>query len=159
MPRPISQVARAIKQGRPFPSLAQEGTVGLLVVADRLRRIIEPALEPHGITGQQYNVLRILRGAGTGGLPTLEIAARMIEQAPGVTRLLDRLEAKKLVRRERCQEDRRQVLCYITPAGRTLIDGLDAEVERLDRGALGMLSRKQQEQLVNLLNAVLAGPA
>ncbi|HSN86827.1 MAG TPA: MarR family transcriptional regulator, partial [Thermoanaerobaculia bacterium] len=84
---------------------------------DLVRRAIARLLEPYDMTPQQYNVLRILRGAGEEGIPTLEISDRMIEQAPGITRLLDRLEAKKLVRRQRCPEDRRQVLCWLTPEG------------------------------------------
>ena len=75
----------------------------LVRTADLVRRVLDAVVEPHGITLQQYNVLRILRGAGAEGLPTLEIGERMIEQAPGVTRLLDRLEAKGLVRRQRCR--------------------------------------------------------
>ena len=80
-------------------------------------------VEPHGISLQQYNVLRILRGAGKSGTPTLDIADRMIEKTPGITRLLDKLEAKQLVRRERCPEDRRQVLCWITNAGSPCLIG------------------------------------
>src|SRR5438067_12213601 len=97
--------------------------------ADVIRRFIGTVIEPHGITSQQYNVLRILRGAGLEGLPTLEIAERMIEQAPGITRLLDRLEAKKLVRRERPSDNRRQVLCYVTKAGLDLVRELDAPIK------------------------------
>jgi len=70
-------------------------------------------------------VLRILRGAGQQGTPTLEIADRMIQKNPGITRLLDKLEAKHLVRRKRCPEDRRQVLCWITEAGLRLLADLD----------------------------------
>jgi DNA-binding MarR family transcriptional regulator len=153
----VSHVQRAIKQNHPFPSPAQEGLVGLLVVADRVQRAAAPLLEPHGITPQQYNVLRILRGAGDRGLPTLEIAERMIQQAPGITRLLDRLEVKRLVNRERRREDRRRVWCRITPAGLALLAALDQPVDRWDREALGMLSRKQVDQLVQLVNAILAG--
>jgi DNA-binding MarR family transcriptional regulator len=152
----VSHVQRAIKQTQPFPSRAQEGLVGMLVVADRIQRTAAPLLEPHGITPQQYNVLRILRGAGDRGLPTLEIAERMIQQAPGITRLLDRLEAKRLVARERCREDRRRVWCRITPAGLTLLGALDQPVDQWDREALGMLSRKQVDLLVQLVNAILA---
>ncbi len=75
--------------------------------ADLARRRITTVIEPHGLTPQQFNVLRILRGAGPDGLPTLEVANRMIEQAPGITRLLDRLEAKELIKRHRCPKDRR----------------------------------------------------
>ena len=152
----ISHVQRAIKQAQPFPSPAQEGLVGMLVVADRIQRAAAPLLEPHGVTPQQYNVLRILRGAGERGLPTLEIAERMIQQAPGITRLLDRLEAKRLVSRERCRDDRRRVWCRITPAGLTLLAALDQPVDRWDREALGMLSRKQVDMLVELVNVILA---
>src|SRR5215470_7514740 len=94
--------------------------------ADLVRRHATALIEPQGITLQQYNVLRILRGAGADGLPTLEVADRMIEQTPGVTRLLDRLEAKQLVRRQRCPKDRRQHLCWITPKGLALLRKLDA---------------------------------
>jgi DNA-binding MarR family transcriptional regulator len=86
----------------------------VLLPCDRLRRSLAEVVQPRGITLQQYNVLRILRGAGLGGLPTLEIGARMIEEAPGITRLLDRLERKALAERRRCPRDGRRVLCRIT---------------------------------------------
>ena len=106
---------RELRQTRPFDSAAQEATLGLVRTADQLRRHFSSVVEPHGITVQQFNVLRILRGASPEALPTLEIAERMVEQTPGVTRLLDRLEAKRLITRARCPNDRRQVLCGITP--------------------------------------------
>src|ERR1700712_1466298 len=125
----VSLLQREIRQGKPFRSRGQEGVVALLRTADLVRRAVSRAAEPHEITLQQYNVLRILRGAGDQGLPTREIAERMIEQAPGVTRLLDRLEAKALVRRERCAKDRRQGLCWLTPAGLDLVERLDEPVD------------------------------
>ena len=87
----MGSIRDEIKQKRPFRSSADEAVVTLLRTADRLRTALSSVVEPHGITLQQYNVLRILRGAGTDGLPTLEIAERMIGQAPGITRLLDRI--------------------------------------------------------------------
>ena len=90
----MGSVREEIRQRRPFANPAGEAVVTLLRTADRLRTFLEATLQPHGVTLQQYNVLRILRGAGDEGLPTLEVADRMIEQTPGVTRLLDRLEAK-----------------------------------------------------------------
>jgi DNA-binding MarR family transcriptional regulator len=105
----------------------------------------------HGITSQQFNVLRILRGAGLEGLPTLEIAGRMIEQAPGITRLLDRLERKKLVRRERPSDNRRQVLCYITKLGLDLLQELDAPVRNKVNQALHRLDESKTEELITLL--------
>ena len=103
--------------------------LGLLKTGDVVRRFLATVAEPHGITLQQYNVLRILRGAGREGLPTLEIAERLIEQAPGVTRLLDRLETKGLVKRERCPMDRRQITCRITRRGGSLLDAGEPEAK------------------------------
>jgi DNA-binding MarR family transcriptional regulator len=114
-------------------------------------------LEPEGITNQQYNVLRILRGAGSGGLPTLEIVTRMIEEAPGITRLLDRLERKHLVTRERCPEDRRQVTCRITEAGLALLARLDRAADSADTAMLGTLTPAELKRLIGLLDRVRNG--
>lgn len=157
MPSATSRIQGEIKQRRPFRSPSQEGVVGLLRTADLVRRQLAKRVEPHGITFQQFNVLRILRGAGREGLPTLEIAGRMIEQAPGITRLLDRLEAKRLVRRERCPHDRRQVLCYIAAAGLHLLEKLDGALAGADEACLAMLGPKQVERLIGLLDSVRAG--
>jgi len=101
-------------------------------------------------------VLRILRGAGENGLPTLEIAERMIEEAPGITRLIDRLEGKKLVKRERCKKDRRRVWCQITKDGLALLEKLDTPVREAER-ALGSLSSTELTQLVALLDRARSG--
>ena len=90
-------------------------------------------------------------GAGLGGLPTLDIAERMIEQAPGITRLLDRLEGKKLVRRERPSDNRRQVLCYITKPGLDLLQELDTPVRSKVNQALHLLDESAIEELIRLL--------
>lgn len=154
MSKPPSRLQQEIKQSKPFRSTAQEATLGLLRTTDVLRRRMAALIEPHGITGQQYNVLRILRGAGGDGLPTLEIAERMIEQAPGVTRLLDRLETKRLVHRERCPEDRRQVTCRITASGLTLLGRLDEIVNGADEMMLRDLTAAEQKQLIRLLDRI-----
>lgn len=143
---------RELKQTRPFTSPAHEASVSLLRTADLVRRSLAAIVEPRGITMQQYNVLRILRGAGEAGLPTLEIAGRMVEQAPGITRLLDRLETKNLVVRERCPSDRRQVLCSITTAGLELLGELDEPIRRFEKEALATLSEHQLKQLLSLLD-------
>jgi DNA-binding MarR family transcriptional regulator len=153
---PDSAVQREIRQRRPFHSRSQEGVVALLRTVDVVRQSLGRVVEERVITLQQYNVLRILRGAGDDGLPTLDIAARMIEHAPGVTRLLDRLEAKGLVRRKRCPRDRRQVLCHATPAALRLLAVLDAPMERADREALGMLDGSQLDTLIALLDRIRA---
>ena len=154
-----SPLEREIRQNRPFRTPTQEGVVGLLRTVDLVRRTLSAVVEPHGITLQQYNVLRILRGAGSTGLPTLEIAQRMIERAPGITRLIDRLESKGLVKRERCAEDRRQVLCWIDHAGLDLLERLEESMARADRHCLGMLSRRDLHRLIGLLDQVRAGHA
>ena len=152
-----SPLQSEIRQTRPFASLEQEGVLGLLRTADLVRRRLASVVEPQGLTLQQYNVLRILRGSRAEGLPTLDIAARMIEQTPGITRLLDRLEAKGLVRRQRCPHDRRQVLCFITKPSLALLRALDSVVTSLDQSALGGLKRADTVSLVRLLDAVRAG--
>lgn len=151
-----SQLQREISQHRPFPSLAAEALLGILRTADVLRRGGEGTVAPHDITAQQYNVLRILRGAGPDGLPTLTIAERMIERAPGITRLLDRLEARGLVTRARCAEDRRQVLCHLTKTGAKLLAELEEPVKDATERSLAMLSQKQLRDLIALLDAVRA---
>jgi len=151
-------IQRTIRQTKPFRSASQEAVLGILMVADRLKRSMATATEPEGITQQQYNVLRILRGAGDDGLPTLAIAERMVEHTPGITRLIDRLELKRLVRRERCPEDRRLVRCHITEPGRALIEKLDKPVARIDHHSLGMLSEAERKKLVGLLERILAAP-
>ncbi|HEX3704807.1 MAG TPA: MarR family transcriptional regulator [Vicinamibacterales bacterium] len=154
--RAPGRLQREIRQRRPFQSPAHEAVLGLLRTTDRLRRQLAARIEPRGITMQQFNVLRILRGAGQDGLPTLEVADRMIEQTPGVTRLLDRLEAKTLVRRERCPHDRRQHLCWITEAGLALLAPLDRELATANDEALKGLSAAQRTSLITLLDAIRA---
>ena len=130
--------------------------LGLFRTVDRARRALTAVVDPHDLTLQQYNVLRILRGAGAAGLPTLEVAARMIEQAPGVTRLLDRMEAKGLVRRERCLGDRRQVLCFITPEGNRHLSRLDDPMFEAAQRLMANLPEKDVRTLIRLLDALRA---
>src|SRR3954471_4224017 len=115
-------VQTEIKQGRPFRSKKQEGTIALLRTASIVGRAIGRVLEPWKLSLAQYNALRIIRGAGTGGIATLAIRERMIEEGTTITRLLDKLEDAGLVRRERTLPDRRQVICYATPKGKRLLD-------------------------------------
>lgn len=154
----MSPLRDEIKQRRPFRSRGHEGVVSLLRTADQLKRDLACVVEPHGLTLQQFNVLRILRGAGARGLPTLDIAERMIEQAPGITRLLDRLEKKALVRRERCPKDRRQVLVAITPGGLRLLAGLDGPVAEADDALLARLGSRRTVTLIRLLDDVRNEP-
>lgn len=151
-----SALQREIRQKKPFRSPAQEAVLGLLRTADVVRRLIARSLEPYDVTPQQYNVLRILRGAGAEGLPTLTIGERMLEDSPGVTRLIDRLIAKGLVSRARSTEDRRQVLCRITQAGLDLLVQIDALVEGRDEDAVAVLTPDEQKELIRLLDRIRA---
>jgi DNA-binding MarR family transcriptional regulator len=137
-----------------FHSREQQAAVGLLRTADALKRSIAKLIEPYGVTPQQYNVLRILRGAGPEGLPTLTIGERMIEQTPGVTRLVDRLERKELVARIPCSKDRRRVFCRITAKGLELLSELDEPVNRWDTQAVSVLAPSDLDSLLALLDRV-----
>jgi DNA-binding MarR family transcriptional regulator len=133
---------------------SQKALISLYRAADRVRALAEGVLEPSGITGQQYNVLRILRGAEPDGLPTLTIAGRMIERAPGITRMIDRLEAKGLVARERRRGDRRCVYCRITRRGLELLRRLDQPVDELERSVFGRLTPAELARLTEALGRV-----
>ncbi|MCC6262926.1 MAG: MarR family transcriptional regulator [Bryobacterales bacterium] len=124
-----SSLQAEIRQSSPFPSAQEEAILSILRTADLIRTAIGDLLAPSGITMQQYNVLRILRGAGSAGLPTLAIGDRMIETAPGITRLLDRMEAKGWVSRERCKLDRRVVHAHISARGLDLLAALDEPLQ------------------------------
>jgi DNA-binding MarR family transcriptional regulator len=130
--------------------------LGLLRTADAIKRSLAHVVEPHGITPQQYNVLRILRGAGSDGLPTLTIGERMVEQTPGVTRLIDRLERKGLVVRTPCPKDRRRVFCQITTKGLELLQELDEPVNRWDVQTVSILPPSDVDSLIKLLDRVRA---
>lgn len=155
--KPERSLREEIKQGKPFRGPAEEATIAILRTADVVRRRLGAVIETRGITLQQYNVLRILRGSHPDPLPTLEIGERLIEQAPGITRLLDRLEAKGLVRRERSEEDRRLVHTSIEEAGLELLAELDDAVDRADREAMGSLSPEDLTRLTALLARIRRG--
>jgi MarR family transcriptional regulator, organic hydroperoxide resistance regulator len=152
--RKKSELQKELKQTRPFRSPAEEAFVSILKTADVLRRRMARIVEPHGITPQQYNVLRILRGAHPDPLPTLEIRERMIEEAPGITRLVDRLERRGLIERERAEDDRRRVDCWITAAGLALLEELDEEADAADEVTTAGLAPREVEALLRSLEAV-----
>jgi len=143
-----------IAQRRPFHSVKAEIAVSILRTAALLERHFAQVVARTGLTTQQYNVLRILRGAGQEGIPTLVIRDRMIHEAPGITRLLDKLEKAGLARRERTSSDRRQVFCYITDRGLAIVAELDEEMRDADDVAVGNLSEAEQKQLLKLLEGV-----
>jgi DNA-binding MarR family transcriptional regulator len=120
-----SSLATTLKQNRPFASLEQEVYLSILRTASELSYAVDQFFRPFDITPSQYNVLRILRGAGTGGLCRNEISERMVTATPDMTRLLDRMEKSGWVTRERAVEDRRQVSTHITKSGMELLARLE----------------------------------
>lgn len=145
-----------IQQSRPFRSQSQEATIALMRTASVVSRRFARVVEPHGLSLAQYNVLRILRGAGEAGLPTLAIRDRMIDEGSTVTRLLDKLEKASLVTRDRSRPDRRQVLCKITTQGEALLATLDPQIDAMDLTTVAMLAPDQRETLLSILTTIRA---
>jgi DNA-binding MarR family transcriptional regulator len=148
-----------LRQTRPFSSLQQEAYLSVVRTTSALTDRVEDLLKPYGISATQYNVLRILRGAGEGGLCRNELRDRMLTRMPDMTRLLDRMEDAGLVKRSREQEDRRMVLTQITPRGKTLLGELDRPMSDLHREQLARLSDEQLRSLIDLLTAIREGNA
>jgi MarR family transcriptional regulator, organic hydroperoxide resistance regulator len=143
-----------LKQKVPFTSREQEAYLALLRTADALQSRTEARLKEFGLTGTQYNALRILRGAGSDGLPCSEIGERMITHDPDITRLLDRLQKGGLVERTRDKRDRRVVYGKITAAGLTLLREMDGPVEKHGREMLRHVGHAKLKQLIELLELV-----
>ena len=115
--KPESRIYAEIRQGTPFKRPEPELAVGLLRTGDVLHHSLDRALAPFGLSNEQFNALRILRGAGEAGHPTLENSRRLISRSPNMTRLVDKLIDKGLARRDRDAHDRRQAVVRITPKG------------------------------------------
>ena len=139
-----------------FESLGQEVFLRVLKAADVLEGELAHLLKGSGLSPTQYNVLRILRSAGRAGMPCGRITDRMIAREPDMTRLLDRLEARGLIKRDRSPRDRRVVLGRITPAGGRLLKSLDKPVLGLHARQLGHLGPTRLRRLAGLLAAARA---
>jgi DNA-binding MarR family transcriptional regulator len=146
-----SVLQQEIKKKQPFDCPEQEAALNLVRTQDHIFVEFTRLFNEHGISPQQYNVLRILRGAGGEGLPCLEIADRMITRMPDITRLVDRLEEAGLVVRSRCRQDRRMVFVKITPPALELLARLDKPVLDLHKRTLGHLTRAELAELNRLL--------
>ena len=140
-----------LQQTKPFTSLQEEALLNIVRTAATMTDDMEELLKQRGITNTQYNVLRILRAAEPEGLCRNELRDRMLTRMPDVTRLLDRMEEAGLVARSRDNEDRRLVSTRITPAGRKLVDDLDAPVQAYHKTRLAHVSDDQLQTLVDLL--------
>ena len=148
-----SSIYAEIRQGKPFGRPEAELAVVLLRTGDVFHHSIDRALAPHGLSNEQFNALRILKGAGEEGHPTLEIARRLISRSPNITRLLDKLIEKGLARRDRSTEDRRQAVVRITPAGLKLAAQCDRAIDSV-LGKLHCLSDSEIKTAVGLLDRI-----
>lgn len=146
-----------LKQKSPFTSVEQEAYLSLLRTADALQTQVQACLKEFGLTGTQYNALRILRGAGPEGLPCRDIGERMITHDPDITRLLNRLEDRGFVERTRAKHDRRVIYGQITPAGRKLLREMDAPIDKQGREMLRHVGQEKLRQLIELLELVRGG--
>jgi DNA-binding MarR family transcriptional regulator len=143
------------RKQHPFDALEQEAALNIQKTADDLMAMAAETFKPTGLSPTQYNVLRILRGAGEP-LACGEIASRMITREPDMTRLLDRLEKRGLITRCRPASDRRVVATSITPLGVELINSLDEPIVQLHKRQLGHLGEPKLRQLIELLEEARA---
>jgi DNA-binding MarR family transcriptional regulator len=146
-----------LKQTKPFPTRGAEALVSILRTSAILEHQLGEALRPFGITPTQHNVLRILRGAGAAGLCGREVAERMVARVPDVPRLLERMEAVRLLSRERDPADRRHVAARITRKGLDLLERVDPVIAAVERARLGRLSERTLAGLIDGLAAVRDG--
>jgi DNA-binding MarR family transcriptional regulator len=149
-----SRLQAELKQTKPFPTRQSEAALGLLRTAAIVEHAEQEALRPFGITGTQYNVLRILRGAGDTGLCGREVGERMITRVPDVPRLLERMEEAGLIRRERDADDRRHVIARITPHGLRVVDEVTPVLVEVEARFFGHLEEDAIDALVSALDAV-----
>jgi DNA-binding MarR family transcriptional regulator len=148
-------VSTAKPQKRSYQSPETRVFVALLIAADRLSQQAEQLVKEHSLTGTQYNVLRILRGAEPAGLPCKGISDRMISHDPDMTRLLDRLEKRGVISRERQADDRRVVKARITAAGLDILKKLDAPVLELHRKQFHSLGAPRLKNLTTALEEII----
>jgi DNA-binding MarR family transcriptional regulator len=147
-----------IKQTRPWSSLEEEAMLNISRTSALLDHALTQAFKPYKVTPTQYNVLRILRGAGPNGLCRMEIGERLVRPVPDVTRLLDRMEQTGWIRRHRGGTDRRFVTTVIAPKGLALLSKLDSEIGAMHQRQIGHLSEADLRQLIELLTVVRDRP-
>ena len=153
----MSRLQEELKQRKPFRNLPEEAVLNVWRTGDFVGQRLQQLLKSHGVSQTPYNVLRILRGAGSEGLPSGEIAGRMLTRDPDITRLMDRLVRSGFARRVRLRQDRRVILAKITPKGSDLLDNLAQPVARLIDELMGHMKPSQLETLISLLEKARNG--
>src|SRR6516165_5634444 len=149
-----NRILEEIRQTRPFATQQEEAVLNIVRTADALKRGGELLFRRHGVTSAQYNVLRILRGAGGRGLHCSAVAERMITAEPDITRLLMRMERVGLLVRQRDTVDRRMVTAIATDRGLQLLDELEAPLKELQERQFALLSDNEMETLISGLEKV-----
>jgi DNA-binding MarR family transcriptional regulator len=148
-------IRERIQQRRAFQSVASEAVISLVVAADHFNQVTDAVCQRHGITADQYNVLRILRGVHPEGHPRCEIARRMIHRSPDVTRMLDRLVRQGVVSRSRNPDDRRESIATITRAGLALLDRVGPDLEQAQTALTAALREPELRRLSRLCDALV----
>jgi DNA-binding MarR family transcriptional regulator len=151
------KLQQEIHQTKAIRLLEEEAALNVVRTADVLMLAVGEALKPHLLSATQYNVLRILRGAGKDGASCKDIGSRMVARDPDITRLMDRLEQRGLLTRDRAREDRRIVTHRLSEAGLELVNALDGPIETVHRRTLGRMKAQKLRDLVGLLEEIRAG--
>jgi DNA-binding MarR family transcriptional regulator len=147
----MTMLKHEIKQNAPFSGIEEEAILNLFRTSDFFERRLQHETRGWGVTSTQYNVLRILRGAGSQGLPCAAIGERMVTAEPDITRILSRLKARKLIRQHHSHADRRVVFTQISEAGLSLLREMDPLIQRLPGTLLGHMSKTELKELIRLL--------
>lgn len=145
-----SNLREQLKKQGPFGSLEQEAMLSILRTSDLLENRLARLLREYDLTPSQYNAMRIMRGEGKP-MPCLEVANRMIQVAPAITRVIDQLEARALIDKVQSSDDRRVFLVTLTPDGRQLLKRLDRPIEELHQALLGKVPSNMLEKLNQIL--------
>jgi len=146
-----ADIAQQIKQSRAFRCHAEKAIVSLIKTTDMILAVEETRFREYNITPTQYNVLRILRGAGEAGLPVMEIGNRMLSRVPDVTRLLDRMEKNGFVERQRGRADRRSVIARLTDQGLATVNALDPVVHEIEARVFANITPEEIDALCGVL--------
>ena len=154
----MAKLKDEIRKRKPFAVLEEEAFLNVMRTADALSRQAEGFLQEAGLSKTQYNVLRILRGAGGEGLACGQIIERMITRDPDMTRLLDRLEKRELISRAHDTADRRIVKAKISSKGLAILATLDQPLPEMHRLLLGHMGKERLRQLIALLEEARSGP-
>jgi DNA-binding MarR family transcriptional regulator len=148
------KIQNELQQKKPFRNLGEEAGLNILRTSDVLTRQLMDVLKPYGLSPTQYNVFRILRGAGSEGICCKAIGDRLITRDPDITRLIDRLEKRGLLVRTRAKEDRRYVTVHLTASGLEMVNELDEPIRKMSQHAMRNLNTAELQTLINLLEQV-----